>query len=235
MYVEIEDKLRRHHFKCNDEESSVHSQNSKVIFLQLISSKSDWKLSSEDSKVILFQLISLQNWPWLKAFIYTHKSVVAKYNTCHSILHYACRFDPPLGVIKLIHKVCPSAVFEKDHDGRFALHIACKYGCRLEVIEYLLQENTSASRRTDRMRCTPLHLLFKSEREEGMNDKNDDLKLISKALIKAAPLSVLFEDNDGFTALEHAIDGLNDMSIITHINKATSRIRKELSKHVMEI
>ena len=118
----------------------------------------------------IFRLIASQKWHRLKATMFMHKSAIATcHDQCssssksyHSALHYACRFCPPLDVIRCLYKAYPKGIFEKDCKQRYALHIACKHGCSSDVISFLLKKTPDAANKADVKCRTPFLLAFKS-------------------------------------------------------------------------
>lgn len=168
----------------------------------------------------IFELISSHDWDKLKRSLrmslFFRQSCVASCSgpcaeTCrstHSALHYACQFRPPLDVVKLLYRIYPQALFERDCKQRYVLHIACKHGCSPFVIEYLLKKNPEAAKARDIKDRTPfLHLfksyVFRSDRQERRASK--DLLDIANALHNLDPKASTNEDDNGYNALEYAI------------------------------
>jgi len=109
--------------------------------------------------------------------------ISAVVNSDYSILNAVCEKNPPLYIIKFLCRKYPQAVFEKDNNGCFPLHSACKFGCRPDVIEYLLRRNSRVAAKSDEKGRIPLLLAYRCyahNRKKGWISANQDLlKVIS--------------------------------------------------------
>lgn len=60
-------------------------------------------------------------------------------------LHLLLKNDPPLYIVKKLVEAYPEAVYEYESEWNYLpLHVACRYGCNTEVVEYLIQQNPEA-------------------------------------------------------------------------------------------
>lgn len=198
------------------------------------------------STIDIFELIASRKWQRLKATIFMHKSIVATshrkcFPSCtsrHSALHYACQFHPPLDVIRCIYKAYPKAVFKIDCERRYPLHVACKEGCSFEVINFLLNKNPDAAKKADIKDRTPFLHAFKSYIcTSGLQQSvaNNELIRVAQALIKVAPMSPIMQDCDEMTAIEYALNEENDISTIKYVHFASTSIKKEIMRNVVDL
>lgn len=189
----------------------------------------------DPSVVDIFDLIASRKWQRLRAAIFMQKSTIAKCARL-SALHYACQFCPPLDIIRGLHKAYPRSVFEKDCKQGYPLHVACKYGCSFDVINFLLEKNMDAAKRADGKGRAPFLLLFKSfVHESGLdwNTANRELIKIARLLVKAAPMSPIMQDCYDMTAVEYAITQENDISSIKYVQFESKRITKEIMQSMV--
>lgn len=107
-------------------------------------------------------------------------------------LHVAAGTRANLATIQLLTDACPVACSVRDEDGKTPLHLACDSACEL----------------------------FKGDKDRGERDppSYDAVITIIKAWISAVP----WEDNDGTSALEHAILSGAPIKIIRLLKATTA-------------
>lgn len=190
------------------------------------------------SKVSINELITSEKWLYLLSFVLLRKLSLTKVKGINSVLHYVCKFRPPLYIIKRLHKANPKNVFEKDDKERFALHIACKHGCCPEVIKYLVKKNPDAAKKSDKKYRTPIHLACKSyvqKSDKEWDTANHSLIKVAQDLIDAAPFSATREDNKGNTALEYAIESKLSLLVIRFLEQQYKCNQRELLDESVDI
>merc|ERR1712176_341887 len=102
-----------------------------------------------------------------------------------SILHYACRFQAPLNVIKKIVKNGDHQLRQEDNMWRFPLHVAVKYDAPYDVIEYLLNQNLSAASHADIEENCPLHtVLLDYEEKKRWHKENGNLSQFDEYMLQ---------------------------------------------------
>lgn len=183
------------------------------------------------SKVSINELITSEKWLYLLSFVLLRKLSLTKVKGINSVLHYVCKFRPPLYIIKRLHKANPKNVFEKDDKERFALHIACKHGCCPEVIKYLVKKNPDAAKKSDKKYRTPIHLACKSYVKKSDRDwdtANNRLIKVVQEVMDVAPLSATREDSKGKTALEYATECKLSLFVIEFLDRRYKHNQKGL-------
>ena len=188
-------------------------------------------MSITKSSVNIIQLISSKDWPQLRSYVLQQTQSVLKVRTFESALHYACKFHPPLYIVKCLYQAYPEAIFEQDEKERYVLHIACKHGCPPRIIEFLLQRNRAAAKKPDIKYLTPAHLACKSyvqKSGKGWDSANRNLFEVMGLLFDAAPLSSTREDIKGMIALNYAVDRKLSSVVIKYIQLVCDESKKEL-------
>ncbi|KAL9179508.1 hypothetical protein ACHAXT_008798 [Thalassiosira profunda] len=125
-----------------------------------------------------------------------------------SILHFALRYNAPLEIVRLLAK-------KPDSTGKFACHVAGKYGATPIVMEYLISRNKAAAGVQDPQGKAPIH--YVAEFYQGSHsscDVSDAMLQVVRLLREAAPLSFNLEDNDGCNAIEYAIENDADIRVV---------------------
>jgi len=131
-----------------------------------------------------------------------------------SILHYACRFQAPLNIIKKIVKNGEYQLRQEDKMWRCPFHVAVKFEAPYDVIEYLLNQNLSAASHSDIEENCPLHtILLDYEEKKRWHKENGNLSQFDeytlqlvKLLCTVSPSSVGATNVDGWNAVQIAID-----------------------------
>lgn len=173
-------------------------------------------IGSIDEGFPLLRLISEKKWKELEEELSLEKCIDsyvfdAKCKCCskrHSLLHFACRFQPPLYIIKMLDNFCPDAVYHPDCKDQFPLHIAVENRASADVQSYLIERYNFAAKVPDINGKTPLHLLFRDYNVRRNSDPKNHMKETienMKLLNNAAPMSVFSQDSSGKTALECAV------------------------------
>jgi hypothetical protein len=106
-------------------------------------------------------------------------------------LHVAAGMRANLATIQLLTDAYPVACSVRDEDGRTPLHLACDSACEL----------------------------FKGDKDRGKCDPPSYDVVIT--IIKAWPSAVPWEDNDGTSALEHAILSGAPIKVVKVLQAAT--------------
>lgn len=187
-------------------------QSVKDIF-EFISSRK-WKKLKELLKLILKRIGSL-----------TIKMEGCAYNSKTRALHYACQYQAPLVVIKLLFDVDPLAIFEEDDKKRYPLHIACTHGCNPEAIMYLLNKNPHVAENDVRYRL-PLLLAIKSHLFKGDHFwERENNNLIEELQVYFGGIDSgesKYEESGRLKAFEYAIDrkvSIDAVTLLHEINK----------------
>jgi len=153
-------------------------------------------------------------------------------NSGQSLLHAVCKKNPPEDIVQMIVDAFPDTVFQVNQSNQYPIHIAAQCGASPKVIQQLCNFNPEASCRCDSAGKTPLHLAcehyassYKSVSksltiEEAMFETI--VELTQKALCV-----VHLEDEEGKTALEHAIDTGTDIMIIERLQYDCERWLRE--------
>ena len=146
-------------------------------------------------------------------------------------MQYACRYHPPLDVVKCILRADPTAISDQEYGGKQALHIACEQGCSPTVIKYLLKKYPKAAEKLDKDERSPFLLACKSyllkSNKSSINATKDLLEVL-KMLSAVAPVSLMREDCYGMSGLEFLLEHEVDMHIISSVQLTSMSIREEM-------
>ena len=77
--------------------------------------------------------------------------------TEESILHFALRYTAPLHIVKLLAARFPRCLCRPDSTGKYACHVAAKYGAMPNVMEYLVYKNQFVAGIQDPLGKAPIH------------------------------------------------------------------------------
>eukprot|EP00562_Extubocellulus_spinifer_P006720 CAMPEP_0178516230 /NCGR_PEP_ID=MMETSP0696-20121128/24994_1 /TAXON_ID=265572 /ORGANISM="Extubocellulus spinifer, Strain CCMP396" /LENGTH=363 /DNA_ID=CAMNT_0020146475 /DNA_START=248 /DNA_END=1339 /DNA_ORIENTATION=+ len=186
----------------------------------------------------LSALIAHQDWDKLRMLLSTdvgQQAVQSELLTspdyaAESALSFACRFHPPLDVIRALMDLLPPDVVRKtDPIGRSPLHVAAKWGAAPRVIRFLSEAYPDSGGLQDTSGKTPLHLACESYASKYSSSKTDDKPLkesmleVVRFLCKLSPTTVNIEDNEDFTALEYAIENDLDIKVVRSLQKACEK------------
>mmetsp|Transcript_1652 Transcript_1652/g.3018 ORF Transcript_1652/g.3018 Transcript_1652/m.3018 type:complete len:535 (-) Transcript_1652:1118-2722(-) len=100
----------------------------------------------------LFYAIIGRNWDAALRRVHTHPNEMFSVEDISgdTVLHYACRLDPPTDVVVALIPIC----FVKNREGATALHVAACYRCSAGVIRAMIEGESCTDDRT------PLSLLL---------------------------------------------------------------------------
>lgn len=201
--------------------------------------KYDQQLTSKEISYLslLLSIIHQGNW---KAFAYSilqnqtnfqhfcHKLVKSKACNGMSILHAVVRNNPPIAIIKLLLKLCPELPSCVDCLNRTSLHVAAGTRADVSTLELIATAYPKACMIQDDDGKTPLHLACDTSCElfqgDAGNIRSPPSEEVVKTLIKACgALSVPIEDQDGMTALEHAIFSNTEIRVVKLLQYATRK------------
>ena len=186
----------------------------------------------------LSALIAHQDWDKLRILLSTdvgQQAVQSELLTspdyaAESALSFACRFHPPLDVIRALMDLLPPDVARKtDPIGRSPLHVAAKWGAAPRVIRFLSEAHPKSAGLQDTSGKTPLHLACESYASKYSSSKTDGKPLkesmleVVRYLCKLSPTTVNIEDNEDFTALEYAIENDLDIKVVRSLQKACEK------------
>ncbi len=142
-------------------------------------------------------------------------------------LHACVRFNPPQHIIRILLDLVPESSRSVDCLQRTPLHVAAGTRCSLATIKLLSQSYPAAAAIRDEDGKTPLHLACDSDCElfEGDRDytRSPPSYEVVATLIKANPNSVPVEDQDGMSALEHAIFSNAPIKVVKLLQYATRK------------
>jgi len=155
-----------------------------------------------------------------------------------TILHVLVACNPPLDLVKRVNSLFPSMMATLDSDLATPLHTAVAKEAPLNVVKYLLEKRPAAASQRDRDGKTPLILACEgmgplvaiaagyddgARREDNWHVQQAE-ELVRK-LAFASPRSVVVEDEDGLTAVEHLIT--------SEAPKRTIRVLQHIAVKVM--
>ncbi|KAL7537411.1 hypothetical protein ACHAXR_007801 [Thalassiosira sp. AJA248-18] len=144
-----------------------------------------------------------------------------------TILHACVRFDPPPQLVKILLELVPESPNCVDCLQRTPLHVAAGTRASLPLIKLLAESCPQACDIQDADGKTPLHLACDSACEmfegDGDSAKDPPSHDVVETLIQASPLSVLVEDLDDMSALEHAIFSDATIQVVRLLQDATRK------------
>ncbi|KAL7541741.1 hypothetical protein ACHAXR_011184 [Thalassiosira sp. AJA248-18] len=144
-----------------------------------------------------------------------------------TILHACVRFDPPPHIVKILLELVPESPSCVDCLQRTPLHVAAGTGASFPLIKLLAEAFPQACDIQDEDGKTPLHMACDNTCKmfEGDGDSMRDPPSyhVVETLIRASPFSVLVEDLDDMSALEHAILSDATIQVVRKLQKATRK------------
>ena len=186
----------------------------------------------ETTSETLTHLISRRNW-WKIESLFNLQSVgsieidAKRIITEESVVHFALRYRAPIHIIKLLAKYYPLCLTRPDCTGKFALHVACKYGTSPTIMEFLISENKLAAGVQDPDGKTPVHYLaecyasnYETSSDSASLTVNEYMIVIIQLLREAAPESFNVEDEEERNAIEYAIENDADIKVIKKMQYA---------------
>jgi hypothetical protein len=172
----------------------------------------------------IFFLISNQKWDELRSFLHDDDGVFGVlqmeelFGGGQNAVHFLCRYQPPLDIVKTILQIYPEGVSELDSVGQTPLHVAVSWKASLGVVEELLTSHVEAATMQDSHGRTPLQLACNKicfdkcimEKEDDKMGDLDNLHHIAtmgmlKVLHSAAPGAIEMKDKSGRTVVDSAI------------------------------
>ncbi|KAL7479528.1 hypothetical protein ACHAW6_005258 [Cyclotella cf. meneghiniana] len=193
-----------------------------------------------ETQVTLARLISIQSWHQVESLVSSGpiESIQIDDGTAinkDNILHFACRFHAPLSIIRLLASKYPKSLVSPDALGRFAIHVASKYGASPLVIHYLICENFAAAGVPDDSGKTPIHYVGQyyvrnHSITSSLKDVNENMLQVVRLFKAAAPESFNLEDNDECNAIEYAIESNSDIKVVKAMQRAARDDWRELRK-----
>eukprot|EP01034_Spumella_vulgaris_P034632 gene34632-42720_t len=119
---------------------------------------------------------------------------------------------PNMEVVKCLYNFYPRMGSTKDNDGDLPLHYAARYSESIEMIQFLLMANPSATKVRGEGNLVPLQCALYNESTARME--------IMKRLLEVDPESAKLINADGDTAMHLAVDHECDTEILELILKA---------------
>ena len=179
-----------------------------------------------DSQVSnLFDLVTRRQWLTVSNLLTDNVDELRHPANNDSLLHVACKYQPPIQVIKKMVNVSPDLVSLINFDGQSPLHVAAQYGASPEVICFLCLSYPDTSEFQDIKGKTPLHLACESYITHYVQSPNrtpqEALLLTVKVLVRTSPTTVNLEDVDDMSAVEYLLDAEIDLKIVRVIQKAS--------------
>lgn len=183
------------------------------------------KNASSSSK--LSKMISKGQWTKAEKFIDSHGMSIDLSECDDSILHQACRHQPPLDLIEKIVSLRPDLALLTNPDGQVPLHIASQNGASPDIIAFFCTPKRNTSGVQDLWGRTALHLACESYCANYTNTtilstKKAFTKTV-KTLIQSSPATINVEDVNGISAVEYAIESNIDLNNLRLIQKASER------------
>jgi len=184
----------------------------------------------------LSSLIERQKWKKVNNTIGPSKKLT---NGC-SLLHLACKFKPPLYIVRNLYALDSFSASQTDSDGRCPLHLAVEYQSSVEVVQFLIESHTLATEARDIYGLTPLHIAVQQCKDKFKRLFMDSIEISSEStyminiinlLCDAYPALPLAEDKNEMSALEYAIiaevDGKVICTLLDKMEKAHCFNRKK--------
>ena len=198
------------------------------------------KVSSSIKGNNVVDLIYSENWEKLRRIL-KKPSVFRRFSsskrskihstTQDNLLHIACKFNPPIDIVKYLIKSTPLAPHEMDCKGRYPLHIACEYGCEFEIVQLLTTSNPDAAKKIDINCRSPYLLACKSYvKNSKWSSATKDLLKVLKKLDEIDTKMHALEDIDDMTPLEYAVEAELSMRIVTYIQQITEDRRNKVKQ-----
>eukprot|EP01083_Nonionella_stella_P002749 7897_1 len=152
-----------------------------------------------------------------------------------SILQFALRYRAPLYIIKLLALRYPRCLTRPDSTGKYACHVAAKYGAMPNVIEYLVNKNKCAAGVQDPDGKTPIHYVsefYAINNESGsMEHVFENMLQVVRLLREVAPQTFNLEDHYGCNAIEYAIENDVDIKVIKTMQRTARDDWRAMKEH----
>ena len=198
------------------------------------------KIFFATNQLELSDMIKKRKWSKFLKQLSLDPNQVNSPNRKESILHEVCRFQPPLKVVRKIIKMNPTLLNDVNFQGRLPLHIATVNGASFDVVLYLCECNPTAAGLQDLQGKTPLHLLVGESPYRILEKTLDEFMLealssqgisrIVRVLVNASPETVNLEDISGMSALDYAVNFVDDIDVINELQRASIKEWRSRSK-----
>mmetsp|Transcript_2904 Transcript_2904/g.4347 ORF Transcript_2904/g.4347 Transcript_2904/m.4347 type:complete len:284 (+) Transcript_2904:141-992(+) len=153
--------------------------------------------------------------------------------TSDLLVHFVCRFQAPISIVRIVAKTYPESLHCADALGRFPIHIASAWGASPATIQFLIDEHPVAASIQDNEGKAPIHHLCQSfvlnyqdasimsqDTSLMSTPVTDSMLSIVDMLKTAAPHSFNLEDNDEMNAVEYALLSESDIKVVKIIQRA---------------
>ena len=145
-------------------------------------------------------------------------------------LHACARFNPPPHIVYMYLDILPESAASIDCLGRYPLHVAAGTRSNIQVLDIIAQAYPNACDSQDDDGKTPLMLacdtsceLFEDDNEIRREPPSCEVIM---TLMKASPYSLLLEDEDGMSALEHSIFSDAPFEVVKLLQRGTKELRE---------
>jgi ankyrin repeat protein len=189
-----------------------------------------------EGPMTLARLISMHSWHQVETILTSRPIELIEIDdrmaiTQDNILHFACRFNAPLSIIKLLASKYTKSILIPDAIGRFPIHVACKYGASPLVIHFLICENFQAAGVPDDSGKAPIHYVAQYyARNHQTASTNENMLQVVRLFKASAPESFNLEDDEEYNAIEYALESNCDINVIKAMQRAARDDWRELKK-----
>eukprot|EP00567_Pseudictyota_dubia_P014090 CAMPEP_0197436634 /NCGR_PEP_ID=MMETSP1175-20131217/4060_1 /TAXON_ID=1003142 /ORGANISM="Triceratium dubium, Strain CCMP147" /LENGTH=231 /DNA_ID=CAMNT_0042965969 /DNA_START=182 /DNA_END=877 /DNA_ORIENTATION=+ len=155
-----------------------------------------------------------------------------------TLLHVVCSHEPPLDVVTGVAHKFPTMTDATDATQRTPLHEAVTHDASMEVVKFLAKTKPECTTMKDANGKTPLMLVCQEigqiEDRQWLDASQMERRLLylcdlANSLVKSVPMSVLAEDKEGMTALEHAINSEAPKKMIRVLQHTTCRLMRKMN------
>lgn len=158
-----------------------------------------------DEKALILELIDGKEWATVLEYLSGNQEVAQTSLTSSSeelLLHYVCKINAPLEVIKSVLKAHERAICMPGNYGFLPLHYACAYGAPIAVIELLIDAFPGAVKVCDNKKSRlPLHLAARGDGEETAE--------VIALLMSYFPEATMAGDINGLRPLDYVANSSN--------------------------
>lgn len=149
-------------------------------------------------------------------------------NTRQNILHFCCRHQAPISLMKQLVEISPELIEGLDCNLRTPLHIAIRDGMSVQSVSYLIEQSTKISlNKKDIDGYTALHTACLNDGKLRSLKFSTRYEMV-KVLLKASPKSVIMEDVEGMNPIEHAICGKLHEELIKLLQMYACKVRQKI-------
>jgi ankyrin repeat protein len=155
-------------------------------------------------------------------------------------LHACVRFNPPLHIVQVLIELLPESTSFVDCMNRTPLHIAAGTRADLSTIQLLVNASPFSCSIRDVNGMTPLHLACDSTCEIYTGDEQDCTRDpptydVVSMLLKIYPTAVTLEDEEGTSALEHAILSDAPINVVKLLQAITCQQNEMKAQQEMKV